>query len=1180
MPVLGYVDVVTGVSKGKALSVLRTFPLDVEIDTAAPRKGPLELYAMNPIDLGGAAGPELYVAAMVTRLDDTGQTVELSIAPGPGLVDIEVTVRLNASIFTTDVAAPSPKRGERFIHFGVRSTTEPLVHVGAVVGSTHVAGAVPPRDRTEVSIVSRFDRPRTVVVGQVRRNTVKANHTSGTMDAYRRATDVDLAGQLLTLRPSDPPTGAERWIHVDLTSPATGDGPPRAAAVTDVVDGTTGAVPRTGPRPRLRKYQVTWVIDGNETSPSPPTPAVGTTSGKLRVALPVWAAPVPPEPSLGGGTAPVPATERRVYRTVTSADGDSGEYFLVHQETNDTATEWIDTVGDDPLTEPMQTDMEIRVRHTTAALDAAREAPPAGGFASLIGSLASTGYEEDPAGAPRTRGTTYELDLQDTPDDISVRIDMRAAFDQPRIAWTSTRLGAPRGVGRAKVAIVPTGVDAATSSIIRAVLAGVPPSFGARWLIRGDSRVSVVVASATDLGLPVEPPIGLVAFRSSLDGAEPRVSPRSVEAVLTPEATAGTGRGVRRLELLVGLPWPTGVVRHAMLDDGIGVDLMLAPPVRFRGIRPPDRSLRVLSRQTVDGELSVVELTAGELPDRVKLDFRGPGGGADPSGATEPGLNLVGQVRRVRLRTHADAEHHPSGWNATRDRITVAVPDLGRQLDVELSQTVKEPRPGTGETAVTNWEAVLHAAIPLRVSATARVRPAPPPPGKKAVPAVTGLVADIEVPPTASVKATIGKDADGRDALRSLTGVMGGGSLSGRAGAEWSGTGFISARATPQVRAGTAWPLPQTVGDSLAMSKLASATVRLVGLQRLEVAIKGEEVKAKVAWDPDRPTRAFRLGVLEDHQLFVDLQRYLAEDPKWQRGVQRFGTRTGRSLAGVRFSHVPLTLSATVDSGRGHYAYAASEAIGRGQFWMEPTAWGKPDVNRIPRGVGLVEGTFVVLPRALDVKLVQPGGIASKTGPDNRRLAVKYERGGLELATCDRLELNGVRQLGWDRHGDLLGMPMAKWTRTDITFLVIEQQAPRPPAEPPSLDTMWLWQYQDRLGLDPDQGVAWDIARNPGLRVDLDLDGLDKHYSIFDIPPPIHWSQLGGTWTPKSELQMKGYAGAETMDSPAGSDNPLHGLGPTFGLWFLRSFGKILGSSSAYFGNTGGAINSRPRIYS
>ena len=1176
MAVLGYVDVVTGVSKGKPLSVLRTFPLDVEIDTAAPRKSALELYAMNPIDLGGAAGPELYVAAMVTRLDATGQTVELSIAPGPGLVDVDVTVRLNASIFTTDVVTASPKRGERFIHFGVRSTTEPLVHVGAVVGSTHVAGAVPPRDRTEVSIVSRFDRARTVVVGQVRRNTVKANHTSGAMAAYRRATDVDLAGQLLTLTPSDPLTAAERWIHVDLTSPATGDGPPKAVAVTDVGDGTTGAVPRTG----LRRYQVTYVVNGNETSPSPPTPPVGTASGKLRVALPVWAAPNPPEPSLGGATAPDPVTERRVYRTVTSADGDSGEYFLVHQESNNTATEWIDDVGDDPLNEPMQTDMEIRVRHATAALDATRQAPPAGGFGSLVGSLASTGYEEDGAGAPRTRGTTYELDLQDTPDDISVRIDMRAGPDEPRITWTSTRLGAPRGVGRAKVAIVPTGVEAATSSIIRAVLASVPPSFGARWLIRGETRVSVVVASPTDLSQPVEPPIGLLAFRSSLDGAEPRVSPRTVEAVLTPEATAGTGRGVRRLELLVGLPWPTGVVRHAMLDDGIGVDLLLAVPARFRGLRPPDRSLRVFSRRMDGTDLSVVELTAGELPDRVRVDFRGPGGGADPSGLTEPGLNVVGQVRRVRLRSHGDAEHHPSGWNATRDRITVAVPDLGRQLDVELSETVKEPQPGTGETAVTNWEAVLHAAMPLRASATARFRPAPPPPGKQAVPAVTGLVADIEVPATASVRATIGKDTDGRDALRSLTGVMGGG-LSGRVGTEWSGTGFISARATPQVRAGTAWPLPQTVGDGTARSKLASATARLVGLQRLEVTIKGEEVKAKVAWDPDRPTRAFRLGVLEDHQLFVDLQRYVAEDPKWQRGVQRFGTRVGRSLAGVRFSHIPLTLSATVDPSTGHFAYTASEAIGRGQFWMEPTAWAKPDTpQRVPRGIGLVEGTFVVLPRALDVKLVQPGGIAAKTGPDNHRLPVKYQRGGVELATCDRLELNGVRQLGWDRHGDLAGLPMAQWTRTDITFLVIEQQAPRPQTEPPSLDTMWLWQYKDRVGLDPDQGVAWDIARNPGLRVDLDLDGLEKPYFIFDIPPPLHWSQLAGTWTPKSELQMKGYAGAETMDSTEGSDNPLDGLGPTFGLWFLRSLGKILGTSSAYFGNTGGIITSRPRIYS
>jgi hypothetical protein len=57
----------------------------------------LALLATNPLDVLPASGPELHVGAVVKRLDDTGQTVEFLLAPGPALTDAEVTVRLNSS---------------------------------------------------------------------------------------------------------------------------------------------------------------------------------------------------------------------------------------------------------------------------------------------------------------------------------------------------------------------------------------------------------------------------------------------------------------------------------------------------------------------------------------------------------------------------------------------------------------------------------------------------------------------------------------------------------------------------------------------------------------------------------------------------------------------------------------------------------------------------------------------------------------------------------------------------------------------------------------------------------------------------------------------------------------------------------------------------------------------------
>jgi hypothetical protein len=113
----------------------------------------------------------------------------------------------------------------------------------------------------------------------------------------------------------------------------------------------------------------------------------------------------------------------------------------------------------------------------------------------------------------------------------------------------------------------------------------------------------------------------------------------------------------------------------------------------------------------------------------------------------------------------------------------------------------------------------------------------------------------------------------------------------------------------------------------------------------------------------------------------------------------------------------------------------------------------------------------------------------------------------------------------------------------------------------------------------PKTGVGYRIP-SPGVTLTLDADVYGKTVNLANA----RWDALPGQWQLAQELQMSGYAGTVTLSNTEtfgfGAGNT--DAGP--GRWFLRvvngrGWNAALGNGSAYFGNTGGWLGSRPRIF-
>jgi hypothetical protein len=1102
---LGYVDVRLGVST--ATPELKTFPLRVVV-AVPPVNEPvppnvLALLATNPFDVLPAAGVELHVGAVVKRLDGTGQTVEFLIAPGTGLTDAEVTVRLNSSVFSNVVdytANPTPLRGESFVVVGARSTGADPVPVVAVILAVDTGTGTHPHDITDIKIVGAFDRPCNAFVGQERRRTAAATFTS-TAGPYRRGEDGLAAGMLLDLTAHDPGNTVQQTLNVDLTAPRSGDGPARA--VVPVAGSGPGAIPVSG----SRHYQVTWVhAHDNETSPSPPSAPISTTTGSVRVPLPVWTDPV--APGLLGPVVPEPIVGRRVYRTVTSPDGTSGEAFLVADIGDNTTTEFVDDRSDDVLGPTLLTDMAIKYRHT---LDQAGTVV-ADGLGSLRLVVRSTSYEETGAGVRQFRGTTYDVALTGTPPSADITYDTRPTIGNPRVTWRSSGPAGPAGVGAARVAVTPVGVALGIDDHIDASVQGVPAAFGVDWTNRGATRTSVEVGKPEDVDEAIDGAIGSIVVRAaSTDGTLPPRSPRAGWVEITPEALRFSARMVRRLRLLIGLPHPSRS-SVAALDDGVVGEVEFAPVEKGEG----PRSFRLLRDELTPDGRSRLMVRVGELPDEVLVDVR-PG-----SDSVATALTVQGRLRRVLglFQDPAQLAAEDVDDGRRRDGTWVAVHDTNDRLDVEFD--------GEGMSAVPTG--LVRADLSLRDS-TGLGQPDFLVRQAQASVSVASSVA-ASFPEGGATTATVKGGASGRLAV------------STRALSADQRDRLAAVRATPQVKG----HLRRAADDRRVID---DATARWLGLDGFSFPAAGTTDPFTLALTSTRANKAFR-----GHGLLIDDR--IQPEP-WD-------------LLKARVVDLPESVSVGADTTKNSFRLNLNRRSGRVVLFAQPPivpADGASAGTLV--GVGLAKADADGLPTAVEVDLLGPANDLHSSVPFNATPDAGWRHAGFRVKPDGELVIRGLQliSVGFVRPVD----PTAFWTNTAASLVRI---APEGTAAP---GAVFLWTPAEPLpGSGASAGDWEDLTSWIGFKIEDPALVTLQIQAYKDTTPTAarFWNDGGFSWLLEAEFQMKDYRGEVTVDadlSPEGDDD----AGP--GKWYLRIPDGAPFSGQVVFGNTGGWVSNRPRIF-
>jgi len=290
-------------------------------------------------------------------------------------------------------------------------------------------------------------------------------------------------------------------------------------------------------------------------------------------------------------------------------------------------------------------------------------------------------------------------------------------------------------------------------------------------------------------------------------------------------------------------------------------------------------------------------------------------------------------------------------------------------------------------------------------------------------------------------------------------------------------------------------------------------------------------------------------------------------------------------MARIRLVVLPDTVQALLDTERGVYELAVPLGLEVGPllFRAEPgMVADKGPRQGLRAGIGLVDGRILAIPHALRVWQIgveTPRLPEAERQPRNWTPPSSWQRGGVKIETSERIDVHSLRLIRWERDNPSDSFEHV-WSRYDVTQLVLEQLDPAPPGSPPRLDPLWLWSPSEPPpsdGDDPDSGLGFRF--DPRLRMTLDLDAAERKTDRTSA-----WNDLGGSFSLKQEFQMKGYAGEVSVSKDIGLGEMYHkgdmDAGP--GLWFLRVLNALIppvGASSAYFGNTGGAINTRPRIF-
>lgn len=960
---------------------------------------------------------------------------------------------------------------------------------------------------------------------------------------------------------------------------------PAAAAGTPVPPGTptapSAALAGSGPglvdRGRHR-YKVAFrLANGRETAPgeasAPVVVANSTVDGKVRLTqLPVGLS------TAGTQDVGVEVVARRVYRTLAGATGDDGEFRFVKEVADNTTVVTDDDVADaalgDPPADRMTVHISSRLRH------------------DIVGDLTL-----------RTAGVEdrFEAELRGVPTDARVFYTTRPTVDRPRVRWQADAL-----LGSAVLRLPTLRSGDFRRGEVR--LRVVPQFLGAHWYLLGPD-VFVLELGGPRRGEPVETPIvSAEVLLTSAPAITWRDAPQAVvveqvkrqfdDGTLRSARTRVGVKGLRRARVAFG----EAGARHARASEGVTVQLLLGPEVRddreklFR----PGRALRmlVLNDTSTAGvrDHSHVAVRAGALPDELDLDLRIAG--------DYFGVYGTGAIERLKALVLTDPSAGRPAYDADRGRIWVTIPQTPRQFEVIRTggdATVQLAGRVFAEASVRDPTGLQVSADPLRHAKVAAIVPTRARVGRSVVvygSAGAGTTGSTLVDPdvlfdaghaNASIRYLTGPNAtlrqavtavaaDGtsittapfptapavgdRYALEDREGLSVETSLDGRGVEARIAVSkdldrFVATRSTPQVRLRTA-ALPGAPEGSVPSPQLRALTARVYGVRAASLAVDpAGPMSVPVLLDPGRVNKSLRAGIRTQ------------EDP--------VGT-IDRDLLKARVEVLPPELRIDADPVAGVFGGRLSVASGPGVFWMEPPLVRGPAAG--PRagqraGTGLVQFQFDLIPRAVRATVLGPGAFPANFNP-----GPGFVGGGLRAEVSEMASIDFLRYISWSRdHRDDLNKIF--WSRIDATFVRWNQDAPAVAPAPPVMVPIDIWMFSEADPADensPDSGIGYSIP-TPGVTMTLDLDTYAKTVNLA----AARWSDLPGDWQLGQELQMASYAGTvslSTMTSGIAAGDP--SAGP--GTWFLRLVGGLdwnpaVGFGSAYFGNTGGWVGSRPRIF-
>jgi hypothetical protein len=1235
---------------------------------------------VNYLDMNANGTPDVRVQVIMRRFTLPTQTVppsdtfvEIRLRPRDGAILTQAEVRVYLD--TTQNVSPVPPAA------GADATVSPsgfayLGYIGAtgevmppLIRATLRQQALPtvlgPVDQTDVQVFTPLDVPRRFDGGVLTGPVVLAPAvaTSFTAGAYsettpsncRTADPASPEATLASLKITDPAAAAAQAdVQVQVRIPHRA-APPTAAPTAARAGAGAGNVSRGGHR-----YKVTYVLqNGNETGASPASglvqiddPAV---DGKVTVSnLPVGPAPPANDPGLA-------VTRRRIYRSLASPTGESGEYFRLGEVANNNPGQtYPDNTADRPAG-PSSLPGSTVTDALSVRYDADRVVHIDGGIGLRTG-----GVEDD-----------FVASLRSVPTHVDVSyITVPLVAGWPRVRWSAN------DVLRSAQVVSPT-LRGGLYAWLEARARDVPKELGVDWSTQGAARTRVELGGA-DVGTPAATPVGDLAVVLANSPRPWRDVPQTacvemVEVRRSDQALVKARlrlalRGLLRARVALG---EQGT--NAAWDDGIKVELALGPDLLGRQGRErlPERALRLLRlNDTYPAGVrdhSQLSVRAGVLPDLLTLDLRSsPAPAGRPDGESFLGLSLRGPVGRIKVLSLSKPAAGMEAWAAGGLRLWLAVPQTAKELDVvraggdtrvrsdrELfaELTVRDP---TGIGAAGGGEPLRLVkgglAIPrqlLAAPALAFVDGVGSSPMRvaystaRAGSSATNVIAGDGLPfPAAWVGASIRFVGGGLSGQRrTITGVTAGppgaaaqtgafsaapaagdvfvverfdgsnassgfggltleaGSgilgptVSGRIGLskDLDSGAEVGARATDRLVATGA--TPQFKLRSTPPSGMRALTARVIGVRRLNVTTQDSgALAAHVALDPDRVNKAFRAQTRE-------LDARFASDE--------------RDALKVRISELPDDVMIRTDvapdpddpsagSGLAVIEARLSAATGEGSLWSEPSQMRDPLAGSRAgeiAGIGLLELAFDGLPRAARASLLRkspPGVPATDLVPHNWTPPAGWITSGVKAELCETIDLHFVRSIAWGADRPIKGSDIppftgvvlepdgliSLWSRTDITFLTIAQQAPASASDPPRLDPLIIWQPQERPPANPFEakgGLGFLI--DPGLRITLDVDSMVKK----TLARSGRWDGLSdalGNWDLMQEFQMKDYQGEVTVSSPLGlspAGDP--NAGP--GQWFLRVLNGLdswpavlIGFGSAYFGNTGGTFFTRPRIYS